>query len=210
MKRNPAAAGHRLPAQLDGPAIGQSVAPLVRPFARAHRLALGEIFGHAHRRRPRGRAHLNDLAPGDAGFHAIGIEPIEIDEAAVADDHARIGVENADAQRHGVDGLLVPRHFVAQALDLDRLDARDGGVGFVGGKQQLCERGILRRNVALTLTSRPQVRILRNLNRLLRERDCLPELQKDRIVRLMDSEADRGGAGGPRDCDGARTGWSAA
>jgi hypothetical protein len=143
----------------------------------------------------------------EAGLHTIGGKAIEFNEAAVEEDYPHLSVEKADALQHRVDGPLMAHNFCAKALDLGVAFVRNGRLGFGRSAQQIQEGGIPRRNVALTFTSRGQVRPLRCAKQMWRARPTSPgKLRKYNVWLLMDDEAARGAAGGSRDCDAMRTG----
>jgi hypothetical protein len=47
---------------------------------------------------------LKDVEKPDAGLHDLGVEAEDADIIAVADDHALVGIEHAQAMRHVLDG----------------------------------------------------------------------------------------------------------
>ena len=133
-----AAAGHRLAAHLNEPAVRQLGHPDDRIAAEMVRDAKREIVVGGRRPGSGGDAKLNDLTQRDARTDLLGRKPVDLREAAIAQDYSILGVEAANALRDRVeDGLL--------ALRL-RLQLDDCGVaiihdGVAGLGRQLCERG---------------------------------------------------------------------
>ena len=104
MRGNPAAAGHRPVADLEGMAVHQFDDAVFRFIGNRDIGAPVKIFIARHCGEAAGfEAQIDDLDQRHAGADAVGRDIVHLDEAIVAHDQAVVGIEEAQPLRHVVD-----------------------------------------------------------------------------------------------------------
>lgn len=112
MRRDPAAAVHRLPRHADQPAVSKLVDPAADLVGR-QRVECGELLGRGAvgglaLEDAIGDPVLDDLAVGGAGQQQFGRQPVNFGVAIVAYDEALRRIEHAEALAHVVDRGIEP------------------------------------------------------------------------------------------------------
>ena len=105
MGGNPTLVGHRSMADLDGPPVHQFDDAVLGFIGNAYFRTPAHVLLARHRRKTsRFIAKIDDFGKRRAGPDAAGRKAVHLDKAIVAHDQLVVGVEEAQALRHVVDG----------------------------------------------------------------------------------------------------------